>query len=757
MSDLKVSLILQLKNLLKGGIGQARNDIKGLKTDVDGLARSSAKIGGTSTILAGLSRATLAIGGLGGAMALTTGKAISFEKAMADVRKKVDGADDPVVYAMIEAEVKRMALAYGIAQNEMAQLVAEAGASGIAVKDLSQFMNVAAKAAVGWDMSAQQAAQTLAQIKAGAQLTTTEISDLADMINYLGDSSAAKERDIVDMFQRSSEAAKAAGSDTRTTLAFLTGARSMGVAPEVGARWFGAFTSKLIAPTKKGIEALKGLGLSLDGVKKGMETKPFETMVKVLEKLKDSAKRAEFAKDLFGQEWFDETLRVAGGLNEVKKAYSGLQNTANWRGSLNKGLQVQLNTTANHLDRLKVLVSDIGDRLGRWALPPINAGIEKLIALMDRLKGVTEYDRQRREADEAAKVLADYEAAAQQKKRQADVLTADAKTARNPKDKKTLLARAKRLRDEQEVLQQQADDAREVARARALTAVSGRAEKQQEPNDLIKKGKDLLDKKLGDPFSDIGPNDTVETMRHRLNALNYAAKKPELQAEKFQNQIKRSMGILRDHYQMAGGKWADTDAGKDEAAASKRREDIAKLNAEIEATRTKLANLPPVNPFGSKESRERLGAKREALEAELTALKAKLAEISGEAEKTGAAIKDKLSMDLSGEGARAGASYAAGLAGSAPAVSAAAESLATLVKNAIRPAASISPPAAPLGGGSRPLTGGSAAGPRSANVQVAAIHIHGVSDPDRAAKKAVAELAGSLRSTLSGAHHDGVA
>jgi TP901 family phage tail tape measure protein len=746
VSDLKVSLVLQLKNLLGRRLKDVRGDVRGLKKDVEGLSSGTKAAAGNLTVLAGLSRVALAIGGIGGAMKLTAGNAISFEKAMAQVRKKVDGADDPVVYAAIEAEVKRMALAYGIAQTEMAQLVAEAGASGVAVKDLAQFMNVAAKAAVGWDMSAQDAAQALAQIKAGAQLTTAEIAELADKINYLGDSSAAKERDIVDMFQRASEAARAAGSDTNTTLAFLTGARSMGVAPEVAARWFGAFTSKLVNPTKKGTEALKGLGLSFDKVKEGMEIKPFETMVDVLDRLKDSAKRAEFAKDLFGQEWFDETLRVAGGLKEVQKAYTGLQNPANFRGSLDKGLKIELATTAKQLDRLKVLVSDIGDRLGRWALPPINAAIEKLIGLMDRLSGVTEYDKQKRAADQTMKAVADFELGAADKRKQAEKLDADARTTRDRKDRATLEARAKRAREEAEKLQQQADDARELGRAGALTALSGRSEKQN-PNDTVAKVGRAVSSALNDPLSDPEDGETADRLLHRLNALNYARKKPELQDRQFQDRIRAAEQVLRDRLVLSGGNVDNTDAAREAAETTRRAREITRLKAEIEQKRTSLANIPGSNPFGSNSQREKSAGRRQALEADIRALQLQLQELEGTADKTGAAVRDKLTLDLTSQGANAGVSWAAGLRSAAPAVAAAVAEL----------RAPILTPAAPIGGAGRPATGGGARTPSVApSVQVGGITINGASDPERTARLVERRLASAVRSGLTGAHHDGV-
>jgi len=756
MSDLKVSLVLQLKNLLGRGIGQIRGDLRGLKSEVQGLssmrgpnaagldrygrsareaalamrqlkreqailgaahgagrAPGAARAGAASTnlLLAGSAKMAGGLGvgyGMWRLLSEAARQAINFDAAVAEIRKKVDGVEDKKVLEQVIEDVKRMSAAYGIAQTEMAGLVAEAGASGIAVKDLSQFMNLAAKASVGWDMSAREVSQVLAQIKAGSQMTVSEMKDFADMVNYLGDSSAAKERDIVEMFQRSGEAAKAAGVDMKSTLAFLTGARSMGIQTEIGGRFFGAFTSKMVNPTKKGAAALKELGLSADGVKKGMETKPFETMITVLDKLRSSARRAEFAKELFGAEWFDEALRVAGGIKEVKRAYEGLQNSANWRGSLNKGLDIQLSTTKSHLDRLKALAGDVGDRLSKWALPPLNAGIEKLIGLTEKLLGRTPDAKTGEDRDLAMKAVSDYETGAQAKDRSAEELEASAKTTKNRKDRKTLQDRAARERQEAEELRQRADDARETGRA--FSRMSGRVTEEREAEEIRKRlaeEKYKLDYKTGGgrKFSSPEEKEQYEAIKKRIVEHDEAQKPTPPQG--------RDLGVIR---------------------------------GEIDAAKTRVSELQNKLATGGG------GRGAFALEEQLKAARFRLAELEAEAAKAGAAIKDKLSMDLSAEGNRAAASFAQGFsAGTGPALAAAQAFAASL-------RATVSMPAAPVGGGGRPATGGGASAPAKAPiVQVGGISIQGAADPEATARAVERRLASAVRSGLSGAHHDGVA
>lgn len=316
----------------------------------------------------------------------TAGASISFEKAMADVRKKVDL---PVgqTWGDLERTIVKNAIAFGRSREEVASLVAEAGAAGIAYEDLTEYTRLATRAAIGWDLSADHTAQKLAEIKAATGWTIGELSDFADKVNYLGDTSAAKEADILEMFQRAGSAAEAAGVSFDISLASLTALRSIGMRQETSSRFFNAFASKLRTATylpKKAAAGFKMLGTNAKAVEKGMKTDALGTMLSLLERMEKSPDKAAAAIQIFGQEWWDEAARMGRAIPEIIKNLRGLQ-SGDWKNSLEKNLEVELSTTANHLERMKALTAEIGDRLGKWALPGINDTVEGLIKTMERL------------------------------------------------------------------------------------------------------------------------------------------------------------------------------------------------------------------------------------------------------------------------------------------------------------------------------------------------------------------------------------
>ena len=394
---------------------RARSDIAGVKRAQEDLARTAAGAnlpaprggrGRPAGAPAGLDAAAgaAAAGGRGGLMPLagaygayragsagvrgTVGQSISFEKAMAEVKKKVDGMDDPAALAKMEQDISRWAITYGRAREEVAKLVAEAGAGGVSKADMPDFARINLAASTAWDVSADKAGNALAKIRAATQWNNAELENFTDKVNALSDAGAAKEMDVVDMFQRAGSAAKAAGVSFDASLAFLTAMNNVAIAPEVASRGFNAFSSTLRTATEQQArvdEGLKMIGLSAEQVEKGMKTDSTGTMIDVLERLEKSTDKAKAAIKIFGKEWWDEIARAGQALPEIRKNLDIVGNEDKWKGSAQKSLNIELATTDNHLKRLSALASDVGDRLGRWALPAINEGVERVIAGLDAI------------------------------------------------------------------------------------------------------------------------------------------------------------------------------------------------------------------------------------------------------------------------------------------------------------------------------------------------------------------------------------
>lgn len=328
-----------------------------------------------------------AVGGLavGGAAAYGVHEAVTFEKAMADVRKKVT-LDQGKSFADVEATINKAARTYGMAREEVAQLTAQAGQSGVAFKDLAGFIDLAVKSAGAWDMTGKDAAQTLAYIGAQTKWTIPQLKEFADDVNYMGDISAAAEKDIAAMSNRMLDAAKYSGFRPKETMTALTALRSVGMEPDVAGRFFGQFGSRLRTATsqdKKAKAAYRALGFTPEGLEKGMKTDAMGTTMKFLDALGRSKDPTKYSLDTMGKEWFDEQLKFVGALKELTRIWQEMT-SGKARGSLDAAKKIDMDTTANHLERFKALTSEVGDRATRRFLPPVNNVIEELLSRYDR-------------------------------------------------------------------------------------------------------------------------------------------------------------------------------------------------------------------------------------------------------------------------------------------------------------------------------------------------------------------------------------
>lgn len=375
------------KAALKEGFSEAASHVSpgaGYLVGAGGAVAVGAAVGGT-------------VATVGAAMAYGTKQAIDFEKAMADVKKKVT-LDQGESWLDVERAINKVSREMGMARTDTAALTAMAGQAGIAYKDLGAFMRLAAKAATGWDVAPKEASERLAKIKAQTQWTIPQLEEFADKVNALGDSSASAEKDIVEMFQRAAGAAKAASVPLDTSLAVTTALNSIGMQEEVAARFWNAFSSKMRTAAsggrgaKQAAEGYKMLGLTLKQVEQGMKTDATKTILDVLERLEKSSEKASAAVKIFGQEWWDEAARSGQALPEIRKNLEMLA-SGSWKGSLDQNLKVDLDTTANRLNRLKALVSEIGDGLMRWSLKPIGDASEKWQAAAERWERAAEADR----------------------------------------------------------------------------------------------------------------------------------------------------------------------------------------------------------------------------------------------------------------------------------------------------------------------------------------------------------------------------
>ena len=172
-----------------------------------------------------------------GAAALRS--SVAFESAFAGVIKTVDDATDGMgrltpVGEALQQGFRDLSLQIPIAATELAGIGEVAGQLGIESENILGFTEVMAKLGVTTNLSAEEAATSLAQLANITSLPQTEFERLGSTVVALGNNLATNEAQIVDFGKRIASAGTIAGLTEPQILAIGGAMASVGVESEAG-------------------------------------------------------------------------------------------------------------------------------------------------------------------------------------------------------------------------------------------------------------------------------------------------------------------------------------------------------------------------------------------------------------------------------------------------------------------------------------------------------------------------------------------
>ena len=246
-------------------------------------------------------------------MGLAVKAAIDFESSMADVRKVVSGVETPEAFAEISNEILQLSNTMPIAAKGFAEIYAAAGQSGIARDELKGFATLVAQVSVAFDMTAQQAGQSLAQMKVALGLTTEDLRDLADAMNYVSNNTGATAANLVEFMSRSGAVGKIAGLSATQTMAFGAAMIQAGIQTEVASTSFNNMVKALSrgpSMTDRQVDALRRLGYSMADAAK-IESELTRTAETESRRRVDDARRHKDDVLRLAQDQSDRRLEIA--------------------------------------------------------------------------------------------------------------------------------------------------------------------------------------------------------------------------------------------------------------------------------------------------------------------------------------------------------------------------------------------------------------------------------------------------------------
>lgn len=331
---------------------------------------------------------------LGGAMAASATMivpvklAIDFESSMADVKKVFSGTD--AQFKTITNEVLKMSTVLPMAATDIAKIVASGAQSGIAANELTKFAESAVKMGVAFDVSAEEAGQSMAEMRTAFKMSQDEVITLADKINFLGNSTPAAAKGIMEIVQRIGPLGEVGGFASGSIAALGATMRGMGVQEEIAATGIKNMMLALIAgesATKSQRSAMIDLGLDSEEVAKSMQKDAEGTTLKILELIKALPKEKQGAMlaTLFGKESLSAIAPLLTNMGVLEENLKKVGDATKYAGSMNDEYKARAETTANNIILFKNKIAELGISIGSVLLPPLNIFLGKMGAVIDKV------------------------------------------------------------------------------------------------------------------------------------------------------------------------------------------------------------------------------------------------------------------------------------------------------------------------------------------------------------------------------------
>lgn len=312
-------------------------------------------------------------------MAVPAYQAMSMESSMADVKKVVDAPDE--YFDGMEKDIVNLSRRIPMLATDLAKITASGGQSGIAKEDLIAFTEDSAKMGVAFDVSADQAGEMMAKWRTAFKMSQSEVVDLADKINHLGNNTAASAPKISDVVRRIGPLGEVGGVASGEIAALGASMVGTGVESEVAATGIKNLILGLVAgegATKSQAEGFAQLGLDATEMAKRMQTDAKGAIVDVLTRVQslDKYQQASVLKSLFGSESLSAISPLLANLDNLKKNLALVGDKSAYAGSMQKEFESRISTTEAQLQLARNAASAASMQIGKILIPWIKKGAD---------------------------------------------------------------------------------------------------------------------------------------------------------------------------------------------------------------------------------------------------------------------------------------------------------------------------------------------------------------------------------------------
>jgi len=321
---------------------------------------------------------------------LAAKSAIDFESSFAGVRKTVDATDKE--FAELEKGFRNLSKQIPINVNDLNRLGEAAGALGIPKKEIVDFSRVMAMLGVTTNLTADQAAESVAKIQTQFQAAGKETENFASALVHLGNNGASTEQEILGLATRISSAAALAKMSQADVLGFAAAMANVGIEAEAGGTALSRTINEISVAVSKGGDDLKGFaavaGMSADVFAQKFKTDAagaMEAFIAGLGRVRESGGNVISTLEELGikeMRQSDTLRRLSLNVDNVSNALRDSRSAWQQNSALSEEARKRFETVSSQLALLWNHVNDVGITLGNALLPALRSAVSVVGALL---------------------------------------------------------------------------------------------------------------------------------------------------------------------------------------------------------------------------------------------------------------------------------------------------------------------------------------------------------------------------------------
>lgn len=289
-----------------------------------------------------------------GALGLQVKEAKDFESAFADVEKVVSGTSDEL--SELSRTIKDLAShEIPLPLSGLGDIAESGGQLGVATNQLEDYIQTVSRASVAFEMLPGDAGTAIGGLVNIFDEPLSAIKILLDQINVLGDSTAATERDILEVMRFVSGEGKRFGLMKGEIAALSATLLSLSKPPEIVRTALSGLFSALTTGEMRGDkfnESLSAMGMSADKLAADIQAKPTVALLNFLETLGSFNKlsQSKLLSGLFGLGTDAPAIgELASSLAMLKDNMAKVSDEAAVSGSTLRTFEARASTLDNKL------------------------------------------------------------------------------------------------------------------------------------------------------------------------------------------------------------------------------------------------------------------------------------------------------------------------------------------------------------------------------------------------------------------------